>query len=352
MSGLIKPHDFHNCVRKLRNFFLSKGFIEVHPQSAQSILAACEDPKTISTYRYGPVVPQQHTDGMCTPRYPAPTIWPLPQTGQMWLEHVLLDNPDINGCFAVTTSYRNEPNPIEGRHETIFPMFEFESKGTMDDLLTMEKSLLTSLGFGHREHEQYDKLIDRMNGMKGLRPGEYQFEDSHIFYSKTFSGDENYRRNIAKQLEKLKKGIAHFPDGDYQDIANRFGVKDIEHAEEQRLCEEEGPVFFLKNFPLHTSPFWNMKMEGDISKKVDVILHGQETIGSAERSCDRDQMREMFETISDGEYANILYDKFTRERVNREFEEFMDKDFFPRYGGGIGVTRMIRAMKMSNLLEA
>ena len=34
-----------------------------------------------------------------------------------------------------------------------------------------------------------------------------------------------------------------------------------------------------------------MKKNGDISNKVDVILHGVETIGSAERSCNKDEMR-------------------------------------------------------------
>ena len=29
-----------------------KGFREVHPQNKKSILAACEDPKTIATYNY------------------------------------------------------------------------------------------------------------------------------------------------------------------------------------------------------------------------------------------------------------------------------------------------------------
>ena len=85
--------------------------------------------------------------------------------------------------------------------------------------------------------------------------------------------------------------------------------------------------------------------------KIDVILHGIETIGSAERSCDKDEMRELFYNISDGQYKDILYKEFTKERVDRELDEFLDRDFFPRYGGGIGVTRMIRAMEMSNLLE-
>jgi len=66
---------------------------------------------------------------------------------------------------------------------------------------------------------------------------------------------------------------------------------------------------------------------------------------------DKNEMEEMFYTISDGQYKDILYREFTKERVDKELKEFLDRDFFPRYGGGIGVTRMIRAMENSNLLE-
>ena len=44
--------DFNKAVSKLRSFFQSKGFLEVHTQNRLSILAACEDPSTISTYNY------------------------------------------------------------------------------------------------------------------------------------------------------------------------------------------------------------------------------------------------------------------------------------------------------------
>ena len=37
--------------------------------------------------------------------------------------------------------------------------------------------------------------------------------------------------------------------------------------------------------------------------------------------------------------------------TEKELEEFLTSNFFPRSGGGIGVTRMIRAMKLSNLLQ-
>ena len=86
------------------------------------------------------------------------------------------------------------------------------------------------------------------------------------------------------------------------------------------------------------------------SNKIDVILHGVETIGSAERSTDKHEMREMFYTISDGEYKDILYTQFSKERVDKELDQFLEFDFFERFGGGIGVTRMIKAMEQSNLL--
>jgi aspartyl/asparaginyl-tRNA synthetase len=94
-----------------------------------------------------------------------------------------------------------------------------------------------------------------------------------------------------------------------------------------------------------TSPFWNMSRNANgTSRKIDVILGGMETIGSAERSCDVDQMRDTFHTITDGAYSNLLFELFTKERVQAELEEFLKHDFFPRVGGGIGLTRMIAAM--------
>ena len=84
--------------------------------------------------------------------------------------------------------------------------------------------------------------------------------------------------------------------------------------------------------------------DGIHSKKIDVILGGMETIGSAERSTDVDQMRDTFHTITDGAYSKLLFDLFGKERVEAELEEFLKFDFFPRVGGGIGMTRMIAAL--------
>jgi aspartyl/asparaginyl-tRNA synthetase len=74
--SLIDTSDFHFVVSKLRSFFTEKGYLEVHTQNRLSILAACEDPTTISTYTY------------------AGEVYPLPQTGQMWLEYEMLKYPE------------------------------------------------------------------------------------------------------------------------------------------------------------------------------------------------------------------------------------------------------------------
>ena len=285
MEG-VDYRNFDLVVGKLRSFFRDvKGFREVHTQNKKSILAACEDPKTIATYNY---------EG---------EIWPLPQTGQMWLEHYLLEHPEENGFFCLSTSYRNEPDPVPGRHDRIFPMFEFEIKGGMDELRKIEGELLDYLGFTRKEDGTY-------------------------------------------------------PAGNYDDVCKDYGVDvvngELENEHEEKLGEDHGPVFFLENFPERTSPFWNMKLQdsGTHSNKIDVIMHGIETIGSAERSTDPEAMRKKFYTISDGGYANLLFAQFRKDRVEKELDEFLKKDFFVRSGGGIGVTRMIRAMKLSNLLDA
>ena len=80
---IIDSKEFTIVVKKLREFFLSKNFIEAHPQNRLSILAACEDPFTVATFNY------------------AGQIWPLPQTGQMWLEYELLKEPFVTRIFLL-----------------------------------------------------------------------------------------------------------------------------------------------------------------------------------------------------------------------------------------------------------
>lgn len=260
---------YNELVQKMRGFFLDKGYVEVPTQSRLSILAACENPHSITTFEY---------QGQ---------VWPLPQTGQMWLEYELLKNPTWPGVFCISTSYRQEKNPIPGRHELIFPMFEFESKGGMEELKKLENELLNHLGF----------------------------------HSPTFLS--------------------------YDSLCNKYDTKILEAEHEILMWDEFGSVLSLRDFPIRTNPFWNMKHAGNgIFNKIDIILYGQETIGSAERSCDVEEMRKNFYTIEDGKYCEKLFELFGKKRVEKELEEFLSLNFFQRFGGGIGLTRLARAYQL------
>jgi aspartyl/asparaginyl-tRNA synthetase len=270
MTQLISPDKFTNAVGLLRSFFLDKGFKEVHTQNRLSILAACEDPFNVATYNY------------------AGQVWPLPQTGQMWLEHELLSKPDEKGFFCVSTSYRQEPNAIPGRHDIIFPMFEFEMPGDIEDLKAMEYELVDYLGFKKPEERTY----------------------------------EAWQRHFELDADA-----------------------ELEAVHENKMFDDFETAM-ITDFPEFTSPFWNMsRYDSKVhSKKIDVILGGMETIGSAERSTDVDMMRDTFHTITDGAYSELLFKLFGKDRVEAELEEFLKFDFFPRTGGGIGMTRMIAAL--------
>lgn len=272
MAKLINSQEYHEVSKKLRTFFENKGFIEVHTQSRLSILAACEDPTTIATYNY------------------SGQVWPLPQTGQMWLEYELLTNKDYPGVFCQSTSYRQEPNPIEGRHDLIFPMFEFESRGTFEDLIKLKTELLIYLGFN---------------------------EESIIRYH-------------------------------YYEMAGLFETEILTAEHEELMGDRVSHSILLTDFPEITSPFWNMKrdIQKETANKVDAILFGIETIGSAERETNTNVMEDRFHSISNGMYADLLYSHFGKDRVLKELHEFLSLDMIPRFGGGIGMTRMIRTLKM------
>ncbi len=260
-------------VSKLRHFFQNKkGFVEVPSQSRTSILAACEQPKTITSY---------HIGGQ---------TFPLPQTGQMWLEYEMLQNPTWNGVFCITTSYRDEPNPIAGRHERIFPMFEFESRGDFNDLKKLEEELLLFLGFD------------------------------------------------------LPISI------DYSQAAQNYETQVLEDVHEIALAKKYGNSISLEKFPAYTNPFWNMKSENEETyQKIDILLHGMETIGSAERETNITKMRERFFAIENGEYCALLFEKFGKDRVLKELDDYLSLPMIKRFGAGIGLTRLARAMELSNL---
>lgn len=274
--------DYSYVINKLKDFFTEYGFLEVEAQSNQSILSACENPKSVMTYQL---------DG---------NVWPLKQTNQMELEKVLLTNKKLEKIFCVTTSYRDEmlDEMEENRHLKIFPMFEFESLGDFGKLIELEKDLLVYLGLAENKN----------------------------------------------QITELG----------YVEAVKKYSTNIIDSKTEEKMQKQYGNNIILTNFPRYSDPFWNMKQSknsDNIFKKADVILFGMETIGSAERSCQPTEMIDNFYSLCKGQYAQLLFNKFGKERVLKELDDFCELEMVERFGGGIGISRLIRAMKLKGLIN-
>ena len=297
VGASIDPVEFDFVSNKVREFFRGRGFCEAHTQSILSILSSCEDPQNLTSFEY------------------VGQVWPMKQTGQMELEALYLRDPAKypHGLFGLATSYRAEPNPIPGRHDRIFPMAEFELPGKMEDMMALEADLCRFLGFKEPNLElPENSLVRIVNG---------------------------------------------FPTADYGDICTLYGVDELEHEHEERLRRDYGEVFFLCNFPESTDPFFNMGRypEGHpkhgLARKVDVIINGKETFGSAERSVDPEQMRRDFHRTANGTFASTLYSRFGKDRVDKELNEFLNHNFVARSGAGMGLTRLISAMRNNGLIK-
>ena len=270
---VMEAREFDYVSARLREFFKVRGFMEAHTQSRTSVLAAGEDPWATSFTTLAS---------------------PLPQTGQIWLEHELSVQPLVPGYFCFSTSYRAKQDPVPGRHYPSYPIFEFEMHGDLVALVALEEDLLVHLGYPREQ----------------------------------------------------------FACGKYMDMVTKYKTETLDHVHEDEIHKDFGPVFFLTEFPEYTGPHWNMKRDPETEKtrKVNVILSGQEALFSAERETCPRIMRDRFDTLSDGEYKRKLYDLFGKDRTELEMEQYLDLDFVERSSASIGLTRLIRSMKMEGLI--
>ena len=287
MTRFVNPNDFKKCIYKMRNFFKSKGFIDLTPTHCTKNIISCY---------------QDHKHK---------TIWPLSKC-----EHTLLLNPDKEGYFGIT-NYNSKT--------CSYMMFEFEGKGNINNLINIEKELMEYIGFEKN-------IIDNRNFTTNI---------SNVYDLHT----KNQMLSKALTVE-----YKDYHNGDYNKIIKALNVKNIGKKEEKLIQKKYGDIFLLKNIPRYESQFWNTNFENNIAKHVDVIVHGQKTIYSCERSCDIEQMYETFNTILNGQYADTLHNMYGDD-IENELHNYFSNIFFNRYGGNIDIIGMTRGMTISNLLN-
>lgn len=202
---MIDPVEYDKCITLIRTFFKVKGFLELYTQSHLSILSVIDANPITFEFKHN--------------------TWPLPQNRDILLQSELLKDPQhVPGYFCITNYIQDE---------TTLPIFEFQCKGSLDDIITLEYELLEFIGFK----------------------------------------DNNFVNYTQEYYHKVAKDVAE----------NR-----------NRLTQVYGPVFFLKHTPIEKIPFWIEHQNAEI-KNVHVIIHGLDTIRSSEHSCQPLIMRQQFD---------------------------------------------------------
>lgn len=69
------------------------------------------------------------------------------------------------------------------------------------------------------------------------------------------------------------------------------------------------------------------------------------------RETDVERMRQQFYTLENGRYSGLLFSKFGKERVLAELDVYLALPMIQRFGGGIGLTRLERAMQLHGMFD-
>lgn len=282
-SITINPEDFKYMMNKITRFFISRGFAETYPSPNSSIL---------STYcKFEGIIPTH---------------------GYVWLENELLDNPDRNGYFSIRNHYIVSP----GKQN--YYTFDFESKGTMSDMIQLNRHLLAYLGF----------------------------TTSNIPRRSNYYNDSYFRGKVA---ESLVNDSLYYSETEYDDISIQTNCPGQTDKLDPRIRKEYNSVCFIKNFPKESNSLWNIKEMNNKTKRVDIILNGINTITGYEKSCNPEEIKHNF---YEQNHVDILYNTFSKQKVDKDFDEYISKTLFPRYGGRIIMSNIADAMVIDELLPS
>lgn len=323
----LNPKDYGSSIKMVQTFFEQEGLQHCYAQNDMKLLAACEDANNIAATNLGG------------------KSQAIMQTGQMALEADIMGNLETKNLvdnmlkFGFKIEYIDRLNVLSKRGN----IFAIETLDKIDysypDLIELPKGY-----FAHNTSTRNESRAG--DGRREFKFPLTEFE----FQNKT---EESGFDELAEFLSKL---LVHLGFDEpklvyYDEECQKFGTQYIEDKEEQELCDKYGSAVLLGKFPLRSDPYWNMRHSGnDIYDKIDVIIHGFESAGTAVRSCDPIEMKKNIKLQDSGNYLNTMYDLFGKDRVDNEIDEYTDYKFVPRCGGGLGMSRIIRGLKLEGIL--
>ena len=212
----------------------------------------------------------------------------LTQTNRLSLEVELINNSLAPGFFTLSNCYLNSEN----QGFRFIPKIEFILKGGMYDLEKTERDLLFGLGFKKIVGGNYSAIIDK--------------------YNMNTITDDNYKI----------------------------------------ITDNEGILFFLKNFPTTVSKQWlaNINNVTNTTNEILVIINGKPIIDSFENSCDKQTMKSVFYKLLNGEYASQFNSMFGTNVILTELDDFVNNDFIIRSSGEINIYNLSECLQAHKLI--
>lgn len=325
----IKPQDYARSIKMVQDFFEQEGLQHSYAQNDMKLLAACEDANNIAATQLGG-------------RSQA-----IMQTGQMALEADIMGNREVKEIVDNINKYQGYDYDKNKR------LCQLAGRGNIFAIEALEQC--SDYGFpkpfelpkGYFAHNTSTRNESRAGD--GRREFKFPLTEFEFINQSEESGFDELAEFISKLLVHLGFEVPKLVY--YDEECQKFGTKFIEDEEEQALCDKYGSAVLLGKFPLRSDPYWNMRHVGNgIFDKIDVIIHGFESAGTAVRSCNPAEMKINIHLQDSGDYIKAMYKHFGEDRVDAEIDEYTDYKFIPRCGGGLGMSRIIRGMKLEGLL--
>ena len=342
-TNLNKHMKLGYAISKMREFFLSCNYIEVNMNNNSKIMPNWYNDMDVDKDK------DKDKDKDTNVMLYNKNYLSLLQSNKLCLDQYLLNNSEVKGCFSINMDY---PKYTINQNKENSLKLDFAGKGNIYDLIDTKKNLLDYFRFprlnpGYFNKKNYSESFSR--DYSGKHPDVREF--SSIRWNKAASIPGMDSIVINKDKHKHKN---NFYEGNYVALTKMFGVEKLENEHLNALSKKFGTVFFVKNTPLQHNLEWNSKYNRDskISKNGFVILDGIKCIVSGENSCSSIEMRELFHNLDNGKFKDLLYDKYTKQVIDAELNDYLKQNFFPRYTGSIEVESLVNVLDNNNLIPS
>lgn len=328
---IINPASYAGTMKTLENFFEQERLQYCYVGNDMDQFSACEDSENI-------VVAELQGQSRA-----------VMQTGQMALEKIIMGAREVKNIVDGMRDFGNVDDPEKKyRLERLAELGDPFAVNVLKDINILYVPNPMEIPRGY----YCMNTSTRNESRAGDGRREFRFPITECEFA--VETEESGLEELAQFLERM---IVHLG---FEKPARRYyteeckirGVKKLDDIDEADICNQaQNSVVLLMKFDEESDPYFNMRKNADGTfDKIDVLIDGVETVGSAVRSCNKDEMLDMLKKQDKGKYLTTMYKYFGEETIKNEVNDYFSYKFIPRCGLGIGTSRLIKALERHNLV--